>query len=150
ESGRITYYNPADVDIVCDDKGNRVGATLRSDGQAVEWDGLGTMSKSKNNGVDPQQLIEQYGADTARFFVIFTAPPEYTLEWSDSGVEGAHKFLRRLWTYCERFNAGGGPTATADGVREAALADESVARHVGGKPVRKVIVVPGKLVNVVV
>ncbi|MFL6656144.1 MAG: leucine--tRNA ligase [Sulfurifustis sp.] len=97
-SGRIVYYNPADVDVKYDDKGNRVGAVLRSDGQPVEWDGLGTMSKSKNNGVDPQALIEQYGADTARFFVIFTAPPEHTLEWSDSGVEGSFRFLKRLWS----------------------------------------------------
>jgi leucyl-tRNA synthetase len=101
ESGRITYYNPADVDVTCDDKGNRVGAVLRADGRAVEWDGLGTMSKSKNNGVDPQQLIEQYGADTARLFVIFTSPPEHTLEWSDSGVEGSSRFLKRLWSFAE-------------------------------------------------
>ncbi|MFL6585345.1 MAG: leucine--tRNA ligase, partial [Luteimonas sp.] len=97
-SGRIAYYNPADVEVKYDDKGNRIGAVLRQDGQPVEWDGLGTMSKSKNNGVDPQVLIEQYGADTARFFVIFTAPPEHTLEWSDSGVEGSFRFLKRLWS----------------------------------------------------
>jgi len=106
ESGRIAYYNPADVDVRYDDKGNRVGALLRQDGQPVEWDGLGTMSKSKNNGVDPQALIERYGADTARFFVIFTSPPEHTLEWSDSGVEGASRFLKRLWAFayeCKTF-----------------------------------------------
>jgi leucyl-tRNA synthetase len=114
ESGRITYYNPADVDVAYDDKGNRVSTTLRDDGRPVEWDGLGTMSKSKNNGVDPQALIDKYGADTARFFVMFTAPPEYTLEWSDSGVEGSHRFLKRLWSYCVRFNNGGGPEATSD------------------------------------
>jgi leucyl-tRNA synthetase len=273
ESGRITYYNPADVDVSYDEKGNRIGAVLRADGQPVEWDGLGTMSKSKNNGVDPQALIEKYGADTARFFVIFTAPPEYTLEWSDSGVEGSHRFLKRLWSYSVRFSVGGGPKATEQllkatrfeihsvlkqanndmqrqqfntvgsaamkilnalerlvgvtspeakeglsvllrllspitphvahvlwrelgfgdyvssapwpehdetalvqewielvvqvngrlrgrvsvpanaseqQVREAALADEAVLRHVGGKPVKKVILVPGKLVNIVV
>ena len=98
-SGRITYYNPADVDVSYDDKGNRASARLRSDGQPVEWGGLGTMSKSKNNGVDPQALIDKYGADTARFFVIFTAPPEHTLEWSDSGVEGSFRFLKRLWAF---------------------------------------------------
>ena len=114
ESGRVTYYNPADVAVAYDDKGNRVSATLRGDGRPVEWGGLGTMSKSKNNGVDPQALIDKYGADTARFFVIFTAPPEYTLEWSDSGVEGSHRFLKRLWTYCVRFDGGGGPEATQD------------------------------------
>ena len=99
DSGRIVYYSPADVEVKYDDKGNRIGAVLKSDGQPVEWGGLGTMSKSKNNGVDPQALIEKYGADTARFFVIFTAPPEHTLEWSDSGVEGSFRFLKRVWSF---------------------------------------------------
>jgi leucyl-tRNA synthetase len=104
-SGRITYYNPADVELKHDDKGERVGAVLRSDGKPVESDGIGTMSKSKNNGVDPQDLIEKYGADTARLFMMFASPPEQTLEWSDSGVEGAYRFLRRLWDFCYK-NAG--------------------------------------------
>ncbi|PWB41426.1 MAG: leucine--tRNA ligase, partial [Rhodocyclales bacterium] len=94
-SGRISYYNPADVELKFDDKGNRVGAALKSDGQPVESGGIGTMSKSKNNGVDPQHLIEQYGADTARFFMMFASPPEQTLEWSDSGVDGSYRFLKR-------------------------------------------------------
>ena len=98
-SGRISYYNPADVEIRHDDKGQRTGAVLRSDGKPVESDGIGTMSKSKNNGVDPQDLIEKYGADTARIFVMFASPPEQSLEWSDSGVEGASRFLRRLWLF---------------------------------------------------
>ncbi len=98
ESGRITYYNPAEVDVAVDDKGNRGNATLRADGQPVESGGIGTMSKSKNNGVDPQSLIEDYGADIARFYMMFTAPPEQTLEWSDASVEGAARFLRRVWT----------------------------------------------------
>jgi leucyl-tRNA synthetase len=96
-SGRITYYNPADVDVQVDDKGSRVGAVLRSDGAPVESGGIGTMSKSKNNGVDPQALVERYGADTARLFMMFAAPPEQTLEWSDEGVEGAFRFMKRLW-----------------------------------------------------
>src|SRR6267154_2273560 len=99
-SGRITYYNPADVEIRRDDKGQRVGAVLRSDGKPVESDGIGTMSKSKNNGVDPQDLIEKYGADTARLFMMFASPPEQTLEWSDSGVEGSFRFLKRVWNLC--------------------------------------------------
>jgi leucyl-tRNA synthetase len=99
EGGRITYYNPADVEIGLDDKGARSGAILKSDGLPVESGGIGTMSKSKNNGVDPQELIDHYGADIARFFMMFTSPPEQTLEWSDSGVEGAARFLRRLWTF---------------------------------------------------
>jgi leucyl-tRNA synthetase len=102
--GRITYYNPADVDVKTDDQGRRTGAVLRSDGKPVESDGIGTMSKSKNNGVDPQQLIEEYGADTARFFIMATSPPEFTLLWSDAGVEGASRFLRRLWTFAHRFS----------------------------------------------
>jgi leucyl-tRNA synthetase len=96
-SGRIQYFNPSEVEIKTDDKGGRLGVVLRSDGQPVESGGIGTMSKSKNNGVDPQSLIEQYGADTARLFMMFAAPPEMTLEWSDEGVAGASRFLRRLW-----------------------------------------------------
>ena len=97
EGGRREYFNPADVEIQVDDKGQRTGAILKSDGQPVVSDGIGTMSKSKNNGVDPQSLIEQYGADTARLFMMFAAPPEQTLEWSDAGVEGAFRFLKRFW-----------------------------------------------------
>ncbi len=98
-TGRITYYNPADIDVTVDAQGNRGGAVLRADGQPVESGGIGTMSKSKNNGVDPQSLIEDYGADIARFYMMFTAPPEQTLEWSDASVEGASRFLRRVWNY---------------------------------------------------
>ena len=72
---------------------------LKSDGKPVESGGIRTMSKSKNNGVDPQALIDQYGADTARFFMMFTSPPEDTLAWNDDGVEGAYRFLRRLWKF---------------------------------------------------
>jgi len=97
QSGRITYFNPADVELKYDDKGQRTGAVLKSDGQPVESGGIGTMSKSKNNGIDPQALIEQYGADTARLFTMFAAPPEMTLEWSDEAVAGAHRFLKRVW-----------------------------------------------------
>ena len=73
------------------------GPRLRSDGQPVEWEGMRTMSKSKNNGVDPTELIERFGADSVRLFMMFKAPPEDTLEWSDDGVEGAARFMRRLW-----------------------------------------------------
>ena len=97
ESGRVIYYNPADIELTFDDKGQRRGAVLKSDGQPVESGGIGTMSKSKNNGIDPQALIEQYGADTARLFTMFAAPPEMTLEWSDEAVAGAHRFLKRVW-----------------------------------------------------
>ncbi len=95
--GRIQYFNPADVDVQFDAKGTRLGATLRSDGQPVDWEGMRTMSKSKNNGVDPQKLVAEYGADSIRLFMMFKAPPEDTLEWSDDGVEGAARFMRKLW-----------------------------------------------------
>ncbi len=95
--GRVQYFNPADVEIECDAKGTRIGAKLRSDGQPVDWEGMRTMSKSKNNGVDPQKLVAEYGADSIRLFMMFKAPPEDTLEWSDDGVEGAARFMRRLW-----------------------------------------------------
>jgi leucyl-tRNA synthetase len=95
--GRVTYYNPADVEVQTDERGARIGARLRSDGQPVESGGIGTMSKSRNNGVDPQSLVEQYGADTARLFMMFASPPEQSLEWSDEGVEGAYRFMKRLW-----------------------------------------------------
>jgi leucyl-tRNA synthetase len=101
-TGRITYYNPADVEIKFDERGNRLGAVLKADGLPVESGGMGTMSKSKNNGVDPQALVDQYGADTARFFMMFTSPPEQTLAWSDSGVEGSFRFLKKIWSFaCE-------------------------------------------------
>jgi leucyl-tRNA synthetase len=95
--GRIQYFNPADVEVELDAKGSRVGARLKSDGQPVEWEGMRTMSKSKNNGVDPQRLVNEYGADSIRLFMMFKSPPEDTLEWSDDGVEGAARFMRRLW-----------------------------------------------------
>jgi leucyl-tRNA synthetase len=98
-SGKKTWYNPADVELVFDDKGRPQSATLKSDGQPVEIGGTEKMSKSKNNGIDPQAQIEQYGADTARLFTMFASPPEQTLEWSDSGVEGASRFLRRVWAF---------------------------------------------------
>jgi leucyl-tRNA synthetase len=95
--GRVQYLHPADVKVQLDAKGARIGATLASDGQPVDWEGMRTMSKSKNNGVDPTQLVGRYGADSVRVFMMFKAPPEDTLEWSDDGVEGAARFVRRLW-----------------------------------------------------
>jgi leucyl-tRNA synthetase len=100
ERGGIEYFWPDQVENITDDKGAITGARLKADGSMVDYGGIGTMSKSKNNGVDPQSLIETMGADTARLFVMFASPPEQTLEWSDSGVEGAHRFLRRLWAFC--------------------------------------------------
>ena len=96
-SGRIEYFNPADVAVENDEKGRRISSTLVRDGQPVESGGIGTMSKSKGNGVDPNRLVEQFGADTARLFIMFASPPEQSLEWSEDGVQGAFRFLRRLW-----------------------------------------------------
>ena len=102
-AGRREWINPAEVTVERDAKGRILSAKRSADGLPVTYDGIGTMSKSKNNGVDPQALIDRYGADTARFFVIFASPPTNTLEWSDEGVEGSYRFLRRLWTYAARF-----------------------------------------------
>jgi leucyl-tRNA synthetase len=118
DKGGIEYFWPHEVENVLDAGGKIVGAKLKSDGSTVTYEGVGTMSKSKNNGVDPQQLIEQYGADTARLFVMFAAPPEQTLEWNDAAVEGAHRFLKRVWGYgvknAEVLRAGGDPAQAAD------------------------------------
>jgi leucyl-tRNA synthetase len=99
DKGGINYFAPEELELQHDANGKLVGATSRTDGQPVDYNGIGTMSKSKRNGVDPQSLIETYGADTARFFMMFAAPPEQTLEWADSGVEGAHRFLKRVWAF---------------------------------------------------
>jgi leucyl-tRNA synthetase len=103
--GRIKYFNPADIDITTDEAGKRVGQVLRADGKPVETAGIGTMSKSKNNGVDPQALVEEYGADTARFFMMFASPPEATLLWSDAGVDGSARFLKSLWSFAVDYAA---------------------------------------------
>lgn len=114
-SGRLQYFNPTEVDIQHDADGKRMEAVLRADGQPVESAGIGTMSKSKNNGIDPQEIIEQYGADTARLFMMFASPPTQTLEWSDAGVEGAYRFLKRLWRLVyQHKQQGEGKLAAAD------------------------------------
>lgn len=95
--GKKDWFNPADVALEKDDKGRAINAILTTDNQPVLIGGMEKMSKSKNNGVDPQALIDQYGADTARLFMMFASPPDQSLEWSDAGVEGAHRFLKRLW-----------------------------------------------------
>ena len=115
DKGGKDWINPADVELTFDDKGRPVSAVLKADGLPVVISGTEKMSKSKNNGVDPQELINAYGADTARLFMMFAAPPEQSLEWSDSGVEGAHRFLRRLWrTVYEYLKQGEAVKAFAD------------------------------------
>jgi leucyl-tRNA synthetase len=107
--GRRTYLNPAEVEVQYHADGTCRGAVSLQDRGPVEYGGLGTMSKSKNNGVDPQMLVERFGADTARLFMMFAAPPEQTLEWSDEGVQGPDRFLRRLWKAVHEHAAGPAP-----------------------------------------
>ena len=112
EKGGKEYFWPHDVEHVLDEGGKVVGAKLKNAvesggvvlpvGTAIDYEGVGTMSKSKNNGVDPQDLIEKYGADTARLYTMFTAPPEATLEWNDAAVEGSYRFLRRVWNFAAK------------------------------------------------
>ncbi|MES2106836.1 MAG: leucine--tRNA ligase [Pseudomonadota bacterium] len=98
EGAGKNYYWEHEVDVIHNEQGVVIGGKLKSDGTPLEYE-MTTMSKSKSNGVDPQELINQFGADTARLFVMFASPPEQTLEWNDSGVEGAHRFLRRVWAF---------------------------------------------------
>ena len=107
EGGKKDWINPADVELACDERGRPVTATLKSDGQPVVIGGTEKMSKSKNNGVDPQALIDQYGADTARLFIMFASAPDQSLEWSDAGVEGAYRFLKRVWRLVFEHVSGG-------------------------------------------
>ncbi|BBI62438.1 hypothetical protein HSBAA_37440 [Vreelandella sulfidaeris] len=109
DNGGKQWFNPADAEVKRDEKGRPLSAILMSDGEPVEMGGIEKMSKSKNNGVDPQSMIDKFGADTVRLFMMFAAPPEQSLEWSDSGVEGAHRFLKRLWRQVNEHLATGTP-----------------------------------------
>ena len=134
-AGRIQYFNPADIDVRTDEKGARTGQVLKADGLPVEYDGFGTMSKSKANGVDPQAIIARYGADTARLFMMFAAPPELSLEWSDEGVEGAFRFLKRLWKLVHD-HVSGGPVAGLDA--DALTEDQKALRRMAHRTLAKV------------
>jgi leucyl-tRNA synthetase len=116
-SGKKHWFNPDDVTLTTDERGRPVSAVLKADGQPVSLGGIEKMSKSKNNGIDPQVQIEQYGADTARLFTMFASPPEQTLEWSGSGVEGANRYLKRVWNFGfaqrDAIRAAGSPLAAA-------------------------------------
>ena len=111
DKGGIEYFWPHEVEDQHDETGKVIGAKLKEAkgdlpaGTAITYEGVGTMSKSKNNGVDPQDLIEKYGADTARLYTMFTAPPEATLEWNDAAVEGSYRFLRRVWSFAVKNEA---------------------------------------------
>jgi leucyl-tRNA synthetase len=134
--GGKDYFWPHDVEHVLDETGKVIGAKLKNEadsgdgrlpvGTAIDYEGVGTMSKSKNNGVDPQDLIERYGADTARLYTMFTAPPEVTLEWNDSAVEGSYRFLRRVWNFAFKHHELL-RSATGQDLSQAALGDSAKA-----------------------
>jgi len=126
DKGGVEYFWPHEVEDIRDETGKVTGARVKSDGSRVDYEGVGTMSKSKNNGVDPQELIDRYGADTARLFVMFASPPEQTLEWNDAGVEGAHRFLKRVWGFAAR-HADALKGATARNLSQAPLSAEAAA-----------------------
>jgi leucyl-tRNA synthetase len=129
--GGKEYFWPHDVENVTDASGKLVGAQLKNSvgdlpaGTPIDYEGVGTMSKSKNNGVDPQSLIDTFGADTARLYTMFTAPPEATLEWNDSAVEGSFRFLRRVWNFAVKHEAA--IRAGAQGATDIAYSDAAKA-----------------------
>ncbi|RKG39533.1 leucine--tRNA ligase [Acinetobacter rongchengensis] len=114
DSGKKTWFNPADIELEKDEKGRIISAKYTGDGQEVVVGGQEKMSKSKNNGIDPQAIIDQYGADTARVFMMFAAPPDQSLEWSDAGVEGSNRFLKRVWRLTTSFLEKGNSAAAID------------------------------------
>jgi leucyl-tRNA synthetase len=133
-TGRREYFNPADVDLLIDPTTRQATATLKKDGSAVTYEGFGTMSKSRLNGVDPNLITAKFGADTARLFMMFTAPPDLSLEWSDDGVVGANRFMRRLWkAVFDHVSAGG---AVAEAAEKAALAGPTLAA--GDRELRRI------------
>ncbi len=118
------YFWAHDLDIVRDEHARVISATAKADGQPVTYEGWTTMSKSKNNGVDPQDLIEKYGADTARLYTMFTAPPEATLEWNDAALEGSYRFLRRVWNFGHKLSTASAAPAASYGKQPQALRRE--------------------------
>ncbi|MEO8120674.1 MAG: class I tRNA ligase family protein, partial [Rhodoferax sp.] len=135
DKGGIEYFWPHEVEDIQDATGKVIGAKLRQAkgdlpaGTLITYEGVGTMSKSKNNGVDPQDLIEKYGADTARLYTMFTAPPEATLEWNDAGVEGSYRFLRRVWNFGVKQYAMNKVADSAIGTGAAALKDINFSKE---------------------
>ena len=138
--GGKDYFWPHDVEHVLDEGGKIIGAKLKNEatsgdgllpvGTPIDYEGVGTMSKSKNNGVDPQDLIEKYGADTARLYTMFTAPPEATLEWNDAAVEGSYRFLRRVWNFGVKLSAmdmeaAGASVASASSLKDVEFGKEA-------------------------
>ncbi|EGU60445.1 leucyl-tRNA synthetase [Vibrio nigripulchritudo ATCC 27043] len=135
EKGGDIWIAPTDVQTETDDKGRIIKAWHKEDGEPVFSAGMSKMSKSKNNGIDPQTVIQQYGADTVRLFMMFTAPPEQTLEWSDAGVEGANRFLKRVWKLVNEHTSKG----AAEAVDVSAFnADQKALRRDVHKAIQKV------------
>ena len=134
DKGGKEYFWPHDVEHVLDDAGKVTGARLKHAvesggitlpaGTLIDYEGVGTMSKSKSNGVDPQDIIEKFGADTARLYTMFTSPPEATLEWNDAGVEGSYRFLRRVWNFGVKLNAMNSGAVAAGAACATALFDK--------------------------
>jgi leucyl-tRNA synthetase len=132
-NGKKTYFYADDVDMRSDDRGRVTAATLRSDSQPVTVGRIEKMSKSKNNGVDPQAIIDRFGADTARLFILFAAPPEKELVWDDAGVLGAHRYLKRLWTLVHEQAAAlapGQPVHSGRGADASSDADRAFIRKI--------------------
>ena len=129
DGGKKLWINPAEVDVEVDTKARPLGATLKTDGQPVIIGGTEKMSKSKNNGVDPQAIIDAYGADTARLFMMFAAPPDQQLEWSDAGVEGSFRFLKRVWKAVHDHVEQGVVAAYKDGELSAAAKSMRLQLH---------------------
>ncbi|ART53214.1 leucine--tRNA ligase [Acidovorax carolinensis] len=137
--GGKDYFWPHDVEHVLDEGGKIIGAKLKNEatsgdgmlpvGTPIDYEGVGTMSKSKNNGVDPQDLIEKYGADTARLYTMFTAPPEATLEWNDAAVEGSYRFLRRVWNFGVKLSAMDMEAASASVASASSLKDVEFSKE---------------------
>jgi leucyl-tRNA synthetase len=129
DKGAKEYFWPHDIEHVLDEGGKIIGAKLKNAvgdlpvGTPIDYEGVGTMSKSKNNGIDPQELIEKYGADTARLYTMFTAPPEATLEWNDAAVEGSYRFLRRVWNFGLKLSTFDAVAANASVAGAASLQD---------------------------
>jgi leucyl-tRNA synthetase len=128
ESGGKTWFNPIDVEVERDDKGKMTGASLIADGLPVDIGAIEKMSKSKNNGVDPRHLVDRYGAATVHLFSMFASPPDQSLEWSDSGVEGAFRFLRRLW-FMSTEHIAAGPVEELN-ISELTVEQKTIRRHV--------------------
>ena len=131
DSGAKVYYWESEVDVIKNENDVVIGGTLKADGSKLDYE-MTTMSKSKNNGVDPQDLIEKYGADTARLYTMFTAPPELTLEWNEFAVEGSYRFLRRVYNFgaklaAPEFDAARAKATTKNGVKGISFGKEAKA-----------------------